>query len=154
MTEAERYFLLACIYKLLPTFNEGGIAAGLTLTKEAEGVIHEVAHAVTLGIPYRSGKPTMSWAVLRRIDDLSEERSMENEIRTLAAELVILRMLGDAFVAEDSEEFFLSEIEDSQRSMGYVVEDLPGKVKALADEDQAKRDASLVFTKMAEWADI
>lgn len=134
------YYILACAYKLYPKWgNPGGVAAG-TIPPEVEGVLHEAAHATTLSVAPEH--------VTHTIAQLKDPNA--NEIRSLAAELIILRELG-AFQQQE-EEIYLTNIENQQFRYGF--QNLPQQVLQAAKQEQAKKDSSKIYLKLSEWANL
>lgn len=120
-----------------PRFRGGGTEAGLFIKPSEEHFVHELAHVVTMGLPLSAY--ASPWDVEESISLALKRRSLginpvENEMRTLAAELRVL----EAFDAIADHRKFLEQIQrqlDISGLVGRVERRLYGRRYRLAIQD-------------------
>jgi len=150
LSKDERDQLLEGLGRIAWAFEHGTnpYVTGLKMSARKEQSLHEAIHMTILGIPFTPlQNHEMSDHISVRIGYLGRlSVRRENEIRTLAAELLILRALKN-FLPE-GEENFLSRIAEDQG-----MKTLPRRVLARVDKLQAEVDAALTVKNVSQWAE-
>jgi hypothetical protein len=141
--------LLAHLETLQPFFHHHVGSIGLQVDPKIEHTLHECCHMVTLGVKWPA-RATLAWRAGAALPDLTAfledtlsaltpEEQCTNEIRTLAAEILLLRQLH-AFDRANGEWLFLKRIADLQKSnRARLLQRVPEAVRSVESFKASER---------------
>lgn len=153
MIESERQAFIEALYRIAWMFDHSSDYAGIKLPRKAEHALHEALHMTVMRIavppPPKSlvagSVAIMSTEIAVLLSMMPKQMSRKYEIRTLAAEIRVLRLL-DGFEGEKGQTRFLIQTAREQR-----VRSLRRLVEAQVDGDQAKADAAEGIQNILAW---